>query len=448
MTTIRQQWKTWTSKSTNYRIFGAASIVGSATAAVYIVHTAKELTVAAHFGTTDAMDAYLLAYLLPSFCINVIAGSVPSALIPVFIHVREKEGYKTSLSLLAGANVWGGVLLISVAAVLVCFGPLVLPLLGSAFAPDKLALTQSIFYCFLPLIVLQGMASIWASSLNAFERFALAAIAPCVPSLMTLAFLFWGPDSWAIYNLVWGALSGTVLQLVLLVGKAMQLKIVVRPSNHPAIVEVSHQYWPVVAGAALMAGTTVIDQAMAATLPPGSLAALGYGDRVVAAILGLGSTALGTAVLPHFSRLAAAEKWADLAHTLKVYKRLIWISTVPLTFVFFVFSEPIVHLLWERGAFTWADTQLVSRIQACYALRMPFCLAGIILVRLLSSLKANRFLFLIGGINLVLNVIFNIIFMKWWGVIGLALSTFVVYMLSYFMATCALKVCWSKHECS
>ena len=64
MTTIRQQWKIWTSKSTNYRIFGAASIVGSATAAVYIVHAAKELTVAAHFGTTDAIDAYLLAYLL------------------------------------------------------------------------------------------------------------------------------------------------------------------------------------------------------------------------------------------------------------------------------------------------------------------------------------------------------------------------------------------------
>jgi putative peptidoglycan lipid II flippase len=446
MTTIRQQWKTWTSKSTNYRIFGAASIVGSATAAVYIVHAAKELTVAAHFGTTDAMDAYLLAYLLPSFCINVIAGSVPSALIPVFIHVREKEGYKTSMSLLADANVWGGVLLMSVAAVLVCFGPLVLPLLGSAFAPDKLALTKSIFYCLLPLIVLQGMASIWASILNAFERFTLAAITPCVPSLMTMVFLFWGPDSWAIYSLVWGALSGSVLQLVLLVGKAMRLKIVVRPSNHPALVEVSHQYWPVVAGAALMAGTTVIDQAMAATLPPGSLAVIGYGDRVVAAILGLGSTALGTAVLPHFSRLAAAGKWADLAHTLKVYKRLIWVSSALLTLVFLIFSEPIVRLLWERGAFTLSDTRLVSQVQACYALRIPFYLSGIILVRLLSSLKANRFLFLIGGINLVSNVIFNIIFMKWWGVTGLALSTFVVYMLSYFMITHALKACWLGHE--
>ena len=444
MITIRQRWRDWTSKSTNYRIFGAASTVGLATAAVYFVHTAKELTVAAHFGTSDAMDAYLLAYLLPSFCVNVTAGSIPSALIPVFIYVREKKGYKSSLSLLACANIWGELLLISVAAALACFGPWLLPLLGSGFAPDKLALTQSIFYCLLPLIVLQGTATIWASALNAFEHFTLAAIAPCAPSLMTLSFLFWGPDSWGIYNLVCGALSGAVLQLILLISRAVRLKIIVRPSSHPAIIEVSHQYWPMVAGAALMAGTTVIDQAMAATLPPGSVAALGYGDRVIAAVLGLGTTALGTAVLPHFSKLVADEKWSDLTHTLKVYKRLIWIFTLPLTFIFFGFSEPITHLLWERGAFTQTDTQLVSQIQACYALRMPFYLAGILLVRMLSSLKANQFLFLISGINLVLDVIFNIIFMRWWGVTGLALSTSMVYVISYSMLSYTLKLCWPK----
>jgi putative peptidoglycan lipid II flippase len=446
MTTIRQRWKIWTSKSTNYRIFGAASIVGSATGVVYIVKAAKELTVGAHFGTTDAMDAYLLAYLLPSFCINVVAGPVSSALIPVFIHLREKEGFRTSLSLLAGSNLWGGVLLLCVTIVLIGCGSSVLPLLASDFAPDKLALTQSMFYCLLPLIVLQGMANIWASILNALERFALAAAAPCMPSLVTLAFLFFGPGSWAIYNLVWGALVGTLLQLVLLFGNAVRLKIVVRPSNHPALVEVARQYWPVIAGAALMAGTTVIDQAMAATLSPGSLASLAYGDRVVAAILGLGSTALGTAMLPNFSRLAAAEKWADLAHTLKVYKRLIWLFSLLLTLVFLVFSEPVVRLLWERGAFTSADTQLVSQIQVCYVFRMPFYMVGIIVVRLLSSLRANRFLFFISGINLILNVIFNIIFMKWWGVTGLALSTSAVYVISYFMLSYTLKACWPGHD--
>ncbi len=77
---------------------------------------------------------------------------------------------------------------------------------------------------------------------------------------------------------------------------------------------------------------------------------------------------------------------------------------------------------------------------------MPFYMVGIIVVRLLSSLRANRFLFFISGINLVLNVIFNVIFMKWWGVTGLALSTSAVYVISYFMLSHTLKACWPGHD--
>ena len=59
----------------------------------------------------------------------------------------------------------------------------------------------------------------------------------------------------------------------------------------------------------------MIDQAMAATLPAGSVAALTYGNRMVQFPVLLAVTALGTAMTPYFSRLAAGENWDELHRT-------------------------------------------------------------------------------------------------------------------------------------
>ena len=64
-----------------------------------------------------------------------------------------------------------------------------------------------------------------------------------------------------------------------------------------AVREVIGQYAPVAAGAVLMSGSLVVNQSMAAMLGPGSVAGLNYGTKVVSFILGIGSLALGTAVL-------------------------------------------------------------------------------------------------------------------------------------------------------
>lgn len=42
---------------------------------VKFVSAAKELVVADYFGTGDVVDAFLFAFLLPSFAINVLSGS-------------------------------------------------------------------------------------------------------------------------------------------------------------------------------------------------------------------------------------------------------------------------------------------------------------------------------------------------------------------------------------
>ena len=206
------------------------------------------------------------------------------------------------------------------------------------------------------------------------------------------------------------------------------------------------QYLPMVAGALLMSGTTVIGQSMASMLEPGSVAALTYGNKMVAFALGIGNVALGTAVFPHFARMTSVGDWSGIRHTLKTYVRLILLIVLPFTALLIYLSGAIVQVVFERGAFTAQDTALVARTQAFYLLQTPFHVIGILGVRLLSALGCNQNLMVISAANLVVNVAGNFVLMSVMGVEGISLSTSIVYAFSMTLIFLVLRSTLNKNE--
>ena len=81
-------------RGVNRRILRAAISVMAAGVVVKIVATAKEVAVAGVYGRSDAMDAFLAAFLIPNLLINLIAESMNQALAPTLIRVRIREGYE------------------------------------------------------------------------------------------------------------------------------------------------------------------------------------------------------------------------------------------------------------------------------------------------------------------------------------------------------------------
>jgi putative peptidoglycan lipid II flippase len=277
------------------------------------------------------------------------------------------------------------------------------------------------------------MTALWTMKLNAADQFAFASAIPILTPIITIVALVYGSDKWSIYALAAGTVSGAFAETVIIGWYLKSIGVNLMPrwfGSGPDLTQVMKQYGPGVAGALLMAGTVLVDQAMAAMLGPGSVSALSYGGKVVSFALAIGATALGTAVLPHFSRMVAAADWDGVCHTLHTYASLILKITIPLTIVAIVFSEPIVRTLFQRGAFTALDTQIVSQVQIFLLLQVPVYLASILLVRLISALKANHILMWGCIINFVGNVLFNYIFMQWFNVAGIALATFMVYVIS------------------
>lgn len=426
-------WNRWTGASVNRGIFGAAVTIGLFTILAKIVAVAKDLVVARIFGTADAVDAFLIAFMLPSFAIAVISGSLNGALIPVFVRVRESGGPAAGQRLLSNLTFVSLALLVGITLLMFAASPAVLPLIGSGFTADKQSLTRSLYFLLLPTLVIYGLSTTWSAVLNADNRFALAALAPGITPAITIAAMVALGYRWGIFSLAAGTLAGFVLEAAFL-GRALKrhgFNLLPRWYGFDAPTrEVTGQFAPLAAGALLMGSSPVIDQSMAAMLGPGSVATLGYGNKVVALILGIGSLALSTAVLPYFSRMVASADWVGVRHTLRTYLRFILIATFVVMGVVVLFAEPMIRFLFQRGSFTARDTQLVSVVTACFALQIPFFLAGTLGVRLLNALRMGRSTMVICSANLVANVLGNLVLMRWMGVAGIALSTSFVYLVS------------------
>ncbi len=430
---ISSAWKEFSKASVNKKIFSAAILIGLLTFIVKLTGVSKELVVAWRFGTGNVLDAFLIALLIPNFLVNIVTGSFNAAFIPTYIRTREKKGREEAGRLLSSAIIWSLGILGVATLVIVLAAPFFLPIIGSAFNPEKLALTHRLLILVSPIIVLSGIVTIWGAVLNSEERFALTSVLPILIPLVTISLLVLRP-SWGIYSMVLGLVSALILQLFFLSlilkkrGVALKLKWYGMSEDLKCVIR---QCLPMAIGVILMGSTTVVDQTMAAMLPAGSVAALNYGNRIIAFPMGLICIALGTAVIPYFSKMTAQNDWTNIKRTLKRYLGLIILASIPIVLIFAVFSDAIVKVIFERGSFSASDTQIVGKVQFYYAFQIPFYVAGILGVRLISSMRKNQVLMWISGVNLVTNIVFNYLFMQWLGVAGIALSTSVVYFISF-----------------
>lgn len=426
-------WNGLSTGSANGKIFKAAIAVGVGLGFAKLMSIFKELVVAWQFGTGDALDAFLMAFLIPSFIINVVAGSFNAALIPSYIQVREQEGQESAQKLFSGATVWSIGLLVITTIVILVTAPIYLPKFAGGFSDEKLALTYKLLWIIAPNIILSGILTTWAAVLNAGERFALAAVAETITPAITILFLLLF-KSWGVFALSIGLVTGQLIEMTIIGSQLRRQKISLLPKWYgfdKNLRQVTSQYSPMIAGAFLMCSCDLVDQSMAAMLPSGSLAALLYGRRLVLLPITLASTALSTAVIPYFSKMIAHEDWNSLNNTLKHYLKLIFFVTVPMTILFIGLSEWIIQILFQRGSFMASDTKLVSEIQIYFALQIPFYIANILVVRLISAMKLNQLLMQVSAFNLIINIGMNFLLMQLMGVKGIALSTSIVYMFCF-----------------
>jgi len=442
--TLLVSWRRLSTGGVNASIFRAVMLVGGFSVLVKVAATIKELLVANSFGRSDAVDAFLIAFLIPQTIINLSTTSFSASLVPVFARVRAERGQLSAQSLLMRTLVASEAALVGLSALLGFCAPWIMRALGSNFSPAKRDLTCYLCYWLLPYVVINGFTIILGAVLNVYRRFLVTSITPLLTPLLTLLTVALYANRWGIWTLVIGTLIGAITEalVTLLAFLVCGLRLTWGGDDlGHEVKSVLKQYLPLLGAGVLTGGIGLVDQSITASLPAGSVAAFAYGTKVVAVILTVASVSLGTVLIPYFSEMAAQNDWQGCKRTISIYSRLLLIVCVPLTIGMITFSHPLIRCLYQHGAFTANDTRVVSAVQIAYAISIPFMSLGCIYVRFLSSVRRNEILMLVGVINLVLDIVFDIVFGKMFGVAGIALATSLFYV-----ASCALLIYFGRRE--
>lgn len=403
-----------------------------------VIALGKEVLVAALFGVSGQLDAYVLALLVPSFLANLLGASFSSALIPMAGRTRSEQGEAAARDAIASSLAVLAALLALAALLLLCLPAQALRVLSPLAGADRLEQIHALQLALLPVCVLGGLNNVLAALLNLrgdFRRPALASIGNSVAMLAVTAFLF---QQAGIYALVIGMDAGFALEtcvLLALTRKAWGNVFRGWRGQGQAVRAVLRSYAAMALSAGVMGLTAFVDNALASMTGEGAVSALGYAAKIPSVAATLGGATLATVLLPHFSGTAHSLPGQEFWDEFKRLLRALLLLAGPLCLAAALASRPLVELAFQRGGFDAQATGLVSGIQVFYILQLPFYLAGVAASRVLQAKGLHHLLLGIVCLALPLNAGLSYALMGPFGAAGIALSSLCMYL---FTALCSV----------
>ncbi len=363
------------------KLYRGFATVGSITILSRVLGFVRDVLIAAVLGTSSVADAFFVAFRVPNMFRRLFAeGAFDAAFIPLFAKRLHAEGPPAAQAF-AGQALAGLTLVLVVFTVLAEIAmPWLMLLLAPGFASDaaKFDLAVMLARIALPYLVFMSLVALHSGVLNALGRFAIAALAPTLLNVVLIIVLlalvaFRSGQTTAGIVLAWAITASGVLQVIVVALAAARIGMRVpieRPHLTPDMRRLMTLSAPgVIAGG--MAQLTMVISTIIATLQDRVVSWLYYADRIFQLPLGVIGVAIGVVLLPDLShKLRSGDHDAVLASENRALEFAL-LLTMPAAIALFIASGPIMCVLFERGAFTAADTQATAAMLSALALGLP-----------------------------------------------------------------------------
>ena len=416
------------------RLSASAAIFGVATGISRVLGLVREVVVRNYFGVEGNINSFTIAFQVPNLIRALVADvAFTSAFVPVFSELLVK-GERRRAWAVASSLFWLLLLgLGGITALCMLLAPLVVAPFGIPVGTEHLTvtLTRILF----PIVTLLGVTGVFVGLLNSYERFTIPALTPIAWNLAIIAGLVIGvpradTENGKLYVYAGSVLVGTLIQVLMplpwLRGLDGRLRAAVNWRD-PAVKRVFALMLPVTIGLGLINFNAFVDTLFASNLLDPSLApaAIDAAFRLYMLPQGLFSVAVATVLFPALSRFAASGDMARFRHTVGEGLRQIAFLLVPASVACAVLAKPIVELVYERGAFTAAQTDVVAACLAAFSLGLTFNGAMLLLNRSFFGLQSAWLPTTIALANLGLNSVLDLSFYRL-GVWGIPLATSIV----------------------
>jgi len=424
------------------RMGQAALLIVAGTVLSRIFGFIRETAIAYQFGATAQTDAYLVASVIPTALSGLVAGAVAVAFIPVFTEYRLKAGEGEAWTIANAVINLTALFLAAGTALYLLAAPFLVPLLGPGLASQTKVLAVHLSRLLAPSIILIGLVGLTTAVLNAYRHFTYPAFAGLLYNCGMIGGALLLGSFMGISGLVVGAVAGAAAHLfalsVPLAGKKNYYRPTLEGLSHSGVKKVGLLVLPFIVGSAAAQLNLLVDRILASGLVGGSISALNFAVRVMQLPLGIFAGAAATAAYPFLAEQAAVENANDLRRTFSEGLRMLWFIVFPLSVGLMVLGQPIIRLLFERGAFDAMATKMTAVALLYYSLGIFAHAANVLLVRVYFALQDTATPIKLGLLAVGVNIVLNLILVRYLAHGGLALASSIAatvncLLLAYYL---------------
>lgn len=418
------------------------STVSSLTLISRVLGFVRDILMAKFLGAGFVSDVFFIAFKFPNFFRRLFAeGAFSAAFVPIYCGLlgsgEEAERRRLADRFAEDAlAVLLSVLLLFTVIVQVAM-PWVMVLLAPGFydQPEKFTLAVEFARLTFPYLMLISLVALMAGVLNGLHRFAYGAAAPILLNLalITAMGLFHGEPLITGRALAVTVTAAGVLQLLWMVWGLRRAGFrprLVKPRLTPRIRELGRVMLPVAFGAGVMQVNLVADIVLSSFLPEGSLSFLYYADRLNQLPIGVVGVAVGTVLLPALSRSLGTGDAARAARQQNRAVEAALLLTLPAAVALAVIPDPLITVLFQRGAFTLTDTSATAAALVAYVIGLPAYVLVKVLTPAYYSRKDTKTPVRCAVTSVAVNIVLNLILMQFLAHVGLALATAIASWLN------------------
>ena len=393
-----------------------------------------QVMLAARFGATGVMDAYLVASTLPTLLLGLLPGALNICLIPVFVEYTTKNHQQEAFAISNGVIVLFGLTLGGVVLAGEFAAPWIIKGLAPGFDAVRLTTALKLFRILLPTLMLYGVASVLGSVYYAQRKPFWPALSPVLRISGMLLGVTVG-KRWGIFALAWGDLLGTGLSLIVLSLNYFRTK------NWrfwqglwtPGIRRVVVLVIPWLAGFAVSKANPVVERFLASSLPEGNITYLGYAYQIVTLIVTIMTKGLSLSLFPILSAKAANGDLDGLRQLIGRGIRGLLLIIIPVIVLVVLYGQLGIQVVFERGAFDAAATRGTYWVLLGYLGTLVALPMGMVITNTFYAFQDTRTVARVAVAGFALNVVLDLLLVRLVGTPGLAIGYSVVALFNMFI---------------
>ncbi|MFN4140660.1 murein biosynthesis integral membrane protein MurJ [Aestuariivirga sp.] len=415
-------------------LFKSAATVGGFTLISRVLGFIRDQLIAFTLGTGTVAEAFFVAQRFPNLFRALFAeGAFNNAFVPLFAKRVEGEGEAKArtfaIEVFSVLLAW--LLLFSALAMIAM--PLVIHVIAPGFSGEgeKFDLAVDLTRICFPYLLFMSLTALQSGVLNSLNRFTAAAAAPILLNVVMIAsngvawVLGTGNTPATGYIFAWGIFAAGVAQYALLAVACRRagMPLVPRwPKVTPDVTRVIALSVPGIVSGGVMQINLVVATMLATTID-GAVAYLYYADRLYQLPLGVIGVAIGVVLLPDLSRKLRAGNEAGALNSQNRALELSMFLTLPSAIALMAIPAPIIHTMFEHGAFTRADTLAVAPALLAFAFGLPAFSLSKVFQPGFYAREDTKTPMRYAIVSVAVNIAGSLILSQWLGHVGIALAT-------------------------